>query len=247
MIPNNEWKKVAISILAAVVFTATCLVSPAVIDGMNGGYALSFISLFLAVSSVAVALLYLHRARVMDGILTDPNLLVHWIYGEEMAGKSVEREYRDYLERNRIMFIVIGGMLVLVSLFFMIFMGEDGLLTGIFLLAFAGFLFIVSRVAPWLERRRAMGASHDAFIARSGIIYEGGVYPFRMFMGSWNGVVLRNANKKSPAILVFSFSQMNGRFIIQSFDIVIPVPPGEEENAGRIVRELGGEAPDTKR
>jgi len=242
MIANTEWKKVTLSILAAIVFTIICLVSTTAIDGMSGGYALAFVSFFLAVSSVAVTMLFIHRARVMDGILTDPHLLAHWTYPEEMAQKSVAREYRDYQERNRIMFIVIGGMLLLVSLIFIVFVEDGGLETGIFLLAFMVFLFIISRVTPELERRRARGASHDAYITRSGIIYEGVVYPFRIFLGSLNRVALRKASKKNPALMVFSFTQLNGRFIIQPFDVVIPVPPGEEESAGRIVRELGGDA-----
>jgi len=244
MTPNTEWKKVAASLIAAVIFSLICLISYSAIDGMSGGYALAFISFFLAVSSIAVTMLFVHRARVMDEILTDPTPLAHWIYPEEMAKKSVEREYRDYQERNRAMFIIIGGMLVLVSLFFMIFMGEGGLQTGIVLLAFTVFLFIISRIVPGIERRRAIGAPREALIARTGIIYEGAVYPFRSFLVSWDGVLLRNADKKNPAVMVFSFTQLNGRYIVQPFDVVIPVPHGEEEIAGRIVRELGGEVPD---
>ncbi len=77
----------------------------------------------------------------------------------------------------------------------------------------------------------------------TGIIYEGAVYPFRSFLVSWDGVLFRNADKKNPAVMVFSFTQINGRFIIQPFAIIIPVPPGEEETAVWIVRELGGEVP----
>ena len=244
MTPNTEWKKVAASLIAAVIFSFICLISYSAIDGMSGGYALALISFSLAISSAAVALFFVHQARVMNGILTDPHLLAHWTYPEEMAQKSVEMEYRDYQERNRAMFIVIGGMLVLVSLFFMIFMGEEGLQTGIVLLAFMVFLFIISRVAPGLERRRAMGAPHEAFIARTGIIYEGAVYPFRSFMMWRDGISFRKANKKKPAMIIFSFTQLVGRFIVQPFDVVVPVPAGEEEKTVRIVQELGGEVPD---
>jgi hypothetical protein len=243
---NNEWKKGAVSIIAAVVFMVLCFVSPAVIDGMDGGYALAFISLFLAISSGAVALLYIRRARVMDGIFADPRLLAHWSYTDEMSQKSREREYRDYEDRNRSMFIVIGGMLVLGSLFFIIFVEDGGLATGIILLVFAGFLFVVSRVAPVLERRRATNVPHEAFIARTGVIYEGIVYPFHSFLRSRGGITLRNADAKNPALLVFSFTQLNGLFILQSFAVTIPVPPGEEAVAQRIVRELGGDAPENE-
>jgi len=242
MTPNTEWKKGIASIIAAVVFTVLCLASVFFIDGMSGGFALAFVSFFLAVSSVVTALLFVYRARVMDTILADASPLAHWIYPEEMARASVEREYRDYQERNRAMFILIGGMLVVVALFFLIFVEEGGYETGLVLLAITALLFVVSRVAPWLEWRRAVTASHEAVITRTGIVYEGSVYPFRSFLVFWHGVSFKKAEKKNPAALVFSFTQLVGRFIVQPFDVVVPVPPGEEEKAGRAVQELGGDA-----
>jgi hypothetical protein len=240
MTPNTEWKKVTVSLLAALVFIVLCLVSVFFIDGMSGGFALAFVSFFLAICGGVVALLFFTRARAMDTILADPSPLAHWVYPEENAQETVEREYREYQERNRAMFIVIGGMLVIVALFFLIFVGDGGPETGLFLLAFAGFLFVVSRVTPWLERRRAMRAAHEAVITRTGIVYEGSVYPFRSFLVFWHGVTFREPEQKRPAALVFSFSQLVGRFIIQPFEIVVPVPPNEEETAGRIVQQLGG-------
>jgi hypothetical protein len=244
MTPNTEWKKVAASIISAIVFTALCLVSYTTIDGMSGGYALAFISFFLAVSSAAVALLFLHRARVMDAILADPSILAHWTYPEEVAVATAEREYREYQGRNKATFILIGGMLVIVALFFIIFIEEGGPETGLILLALTVILFIVSRVTPGLERRRAMSASHEAHIARTGIIYEGAVYPFHSFFMWKDGISYRKAGKKYPAGIVFSFTQIVGRFIVQPFDIVIPVPQGEDEEAVRIVRDLGGDVPE---
>jgi hypothetical protein len=240
MIPNTEWKKVSASMLAGAIFLLVCILSYTTIDGMSGGYALAFISFFLAVSSAAVALLFLHRARMMDRILANPSPLAHWTYPKEMACASVEREYQDYRERNHAMFILIGGMLVVVALFFLIFVSEGGLETGIFLLAFTAFLFVISRLAPWLERQRAIHTPGEAVITRDGIIYEGSVYPFHSFLVSWDGVSFRKEDKKNYAALVFSFTQLVGRFIIQPVDVVVPVPPGEEEGAGKIVRELGG-------
>jgi hypothetical protein len=131
-------------------------------------------------------------------------------------------------------------MLVIVALFFILFVGEGGPETGLFLIAFTVFLFIISRVMPGLERRRALKASHGAFISHAGIIYEGAVYPFRSFLMWRDGISFCNVSKKKPAMIIFSFSQLVGRFIIQPFDIKIPVPAGEEKKAIRIVQELGG-------
>ena len=56
-----------------------------------------------------------------------------------MAQESAHREYGEYLERNRAMFILIGGMLAGYAMIFIIFVEEGGLITGIFLLAFTVF------------------------------------------------------------------------------------------------------------
>ncbi|MFA5268447.1 MAG: hypothetical protein WC379_10795 [Methanoregula sp.] len=246
MNPNTEWKKVFLSLIAAAFFIVLCLVSVLFIDGMSGGFALAFVSFFLAISSGVVALLFFTRARVMDTILADPSPLAHWVYPEDKAQENVEREYREFQERNRIMFMVIGAMMVVAALFFLIFVEEGGFETCLILLGITVLLFVVSRITPLLERRRAMSATHDAVITRAGIIYEGSVYPFRSFLVFWHGVTFREAGRKKPAALVFSFSQLVGRFIIQPFDVVVPVPVGEEERGGRVVRELGGELPEEK-
>jgi hypothetical protein len=242
MTPNTEWKKAHLSIGAAIFFFLVCVLSYTTIDGMSGGYAIAFVAFFLSVSGVAVALLFVTRARVMDAILSDPAPLVHWMYPEEIARENAEREYHDFQERNRAMFVLIGGMLVVAALFFLIFVEDGGVETALILLGITVLLFVVSRVTPRLERRRAEGAPHEAIVTRDGIVYEGSVYPFRTFLVWWHGVTLSEAGKKRPAALVFSFTQLVGRFVVQPFDVVVPVPAGEEERAGRVVRELEGES-----
>jgi hypothetical protein len=238
MTPNTEWKKVFLSLIAAAFFFLVCILSYTFVDGMNGGFAIAFVAFFLFLCGVVVALLFVTRARTMDSILADPAPLAHWTYPEDTARENVEREYREFRERNRATFILIGGMLVVVALFFLIFVEDGGPETALILLAITALLFVVSRVTPWIERRRARGAPHEAVITRDGVVYEGSVYPFRSFLVWWHGVTFREPKKNNPAALVFSFSQLAGRFIIQPFDVAVPVPSGEEERAGRIVQEL---------
>lgn len=240
MTPNNEWKNVTISLAATVFFAVLCYVSLTSIDGMSWGYAIAFISFFLAVSGVVVALLFVHRAQAMDHILGDPSPLARWTYPEEMARASAEREYGEFQERNRIMFFVIGGMLGAVALFFIFFIGDGGIETGIVLLAIAGLLFVVSKVTPVLERRHALTAPREAIISRTGIVYQGRVYPFRSFLMGMEDVSFKEAGRKAPARITFSFLQLIGRFLIlRPFDVVIPVPSGEDARAEAIARDLG--------
>lgn len=240
MIPNTERKKAAASLIAAAVFFVLCLAAYFLVDGMSGGYALAFVSFFLAVCGVAIALFYASRARAMDAILADPLPLAHWTYPAGMARAAVEREYREFRERNRVMFLVIGGMLVVAAVVMALVAGDGGRETGLFLIAVMAFLYVVSRVTPWLERRRALNTPHDAVISPVGIVYEGAVYPFRSFLVFRDGISLRKADNRNPAALVFSFTQAAGAFIVQPFDVVVPVPPGEEERAEWIIGQLCG-------
>jgi hypothetical protein len=201
---------------------------------MSGGYAIAFVSFFLVITGVAVAALFFHRAQVMDSILNSTRLLAHWIYSIDEAEQSARREYADYQERNRAMFLIIGGMLVFVALVMMVFAGEGGLITGVFLLAFTVLLFIISRVAPAIALKNALGSPREAYIAENGIVYEGAVYPFQSFLMRMDAAAFNKKTEKKPTVLIFSFTQLIGLNILSPFDIEIPVPDGEEEKARKI-------------
>ncbi len=228
------------SLISVVVFGLVWVGALGFMDGMSGGYAVAFVAFFLMASGIAVAGLFLHRARVMDAIITSHQLLAHWTYPAETARQNALREYSDYQDQNRALFILIGGMLGAVAVFFMLFIEEGGLETGVFLIAFAIVLFIVSRIAPKIQLNHALKAPLEAFIAHNGIIYEGAVYPFHSFMMTMDGVSLKKATAKDPPLLIFSFTQLVGAYIFQPFAIAVPVPAGEEETAVRVVRALEG-------
>jgi hypothetical protein len=242
---NHEWKRMYVSIIVAVFFAATCFTALTFIDGMAGGYAIALVSLFIAISGIAVAGLFFHRARIMDEILKSNQLLAHWLYPTEIARESAYREHNEYIERNRAMFMLIGGMLLVTALIFILFVEEGGLITGIFLIAFTVVLFIISRITPGLELKRALKTPNEAYIAMNGIIYEGAVYPFQSLMMGLFDISLQKGKDKKKAALIFSFTQLVGLYVIQAFDIVVPIPDGELDAAHGIFRALGGELKDT--
>jgi hypothetical protein len=217
------------------VLSATAI---AFIDGMSGGFAIAFVSLFLSISSLAVAGLFFQRARLTDAILRGERILAHWVYPEADVHRSIEREYIEYRERNRALIIVMGGMICAVALFFLIFAGEGGVATAAVLFVVLLILVIVSKVTPGLERTRALHASRETFITRDGIIYEGGLYPFRSFLMRMEGAAFHEGTRKQPAALEFSFIQMVGLYILNPFEVTIPVPEGQEERAREIAAEI---------
>lgn len=209
---------------------------------MSGGYAVAFVSFVLAISCVAVAALFFYRAKVMDSILNSTEPLAHWVYSSAEVEKAARREYDEYRERNRALFFIVGGMLVLFAIAIIIFAGYEGFITGLFLLAITVLLFIVSRVAPAIALRNALKAPREAYIAENGIIYEGIVYPFSSFFMKMDGVKFEKASGNKPSAIIFSFTQLIGLYNSTSFDIKIPVPEGDEKTAYNVADTLGGTA-----
>lgn len=228
------------SLIATVLFVLLILLGSGM-DGMSGGFAVMFISFFLAVTSFCVALLYVTRARVMDTILNGGTNLAHWVYPKEEMRKSIEREFQEYREANRSLLFVVGGFIGIAIVGMLIFGGDAGLPVAVFLLVVFFLCAFASWAAPIHEHRRALSASHEAWISQKGIIYEGSVYPFTSFMMRMDGVRYLASSKNQPALLGFSFTQLIGLYLIRPFEVRIPVPPGEERNAQQIAGLLGGE------
>jgi hypothetical protein len=237
---NREWKWVYISLLSAVLFIIIATGANATMDCFSGGCAITLISVFLAVASLAVALLFLSRARAMDAILGGRRLLAHWVYPAEDTGTSAFREFEEYREMNRSLLFIVGGMLVIAMILALILGGDAGITTAGMLLVVLVLISIVSWGAPRLELTRARNAPREVYIAENGFIYEGAVYSFLSFMLRMDGVRFREGTDKRPPMLVFSFLQLVGLFILKPFEINIPIPVGDEVKAREIVERLGG-------
>ena len=85
MMQNTQWKWCYRSLFLAALSSVVCIYAFPYIDGFSGGYAIVFVSFFLAASAIAVAALFFHRARVMDFILNSTQPLAHWTYSPDVA------------------------------------------------------------------------------------------------------------------------------------------------------------------
>ncbi|MGD9937727.1 MAG: hypothetical protein AB7S61_09675 [Methanoregulaceae archaeon] len=239
---NPEWRWVYVSLLAAGFFLVVAVYANAAMDCLSGVCAVTFISGFLFICGVATALLFWTRARAMDAILAGEGLLASWTYPVEEMRQSAEREYQDYREANRSLLYVVGGFILIAMVLMILFGGEAGLLTAGVLFGVLVLCGIASVVAPMLEYRRASSSPGRAVITRQGIVYRGAVYPFRSFLMRMDDVRFLKKSRTHSPLLAFSFLQLVGLYILRPFEVRVPVPQGEVENAQRIAALLGGPA-----
>ena len=207
------------------------------IEGFGGGFALMFISFFLFISSLNIAgIIFYPRAKVFNAVVTDSKLLAHWTYDPALYSRIIEREYEEHKNRNTALLIITDGMLIFLALFFIIFIQDGGFETGLTLLGIAILLFFVAKLAPGFIRDRKEKMPPEAWISTKGLVYEGTVYPYSGFLLGITGV---SYLERTEPVLIFSFHQLTGAKIYETFKITIPVPKGEEEKAKKIPSQLG--------
>lgn len=242
---NTEWKWVWVCLALALVFFVLAFVAGGLLDGMSSGYAMMLVFFFMLLCSLAVAGLFVMRARAMDEILAGKDLLAYWEYPADETARNAGREYAEYRAKNRLLLYFIGGLLVIAMILVVIFGEEDGVTTAGMLFVVLIIVAIASVVAPRFGYRKAIAAPREAYITDRGIIYAGTTYPFKSFLMRMTKVQFENATAKRPALLIFTFFQLVGLYVVpmpRSFDVAIPVPAGQEQKARAIAERLGGPA-----
>jgi hypothetical protein len=233
---NHEWKWVYLSALGVICFLFLIGYANEAMDCMSGGCAVMFISFFLVITLIAVALLFWSRARTVDAILAGQDLLAHWIYSPDDSALSADREFAEYKEANKALFIIVGGFFLFAIIIVLIFGGEAGGLTALILTCALGIIALAAWGAPRIVYRRSLQAIPEAYIGRNGVIYREAVYPFRSFLNRLEGVTYREAGFGNPPLLTFSFLQVVGLYILRPYAVSVPIPAGEEDHA----REISG-------
>ncbi len=85
---------------------------------------------------------------------------------------------------------IIGGMLVIAALIMMIFIGDEGLITGVFLLAFGFYFSSFPGSRQVFALKNALKSPKETYIAENGIIYEG-LVTVPIFPDELNGVTFK--------------------------------------------------------
>jgi hypothetical protein len=212
-----------------------CIFLPSLlgIDGMEGGFAISFIAGFMVIVAIIVILVYRSRARQMDNILSGEGRIALWRYSPEEWMRFVAVDFEDEKRIKKHLFLlvaiisfVIGVILVIVT--------QDPIM--IFIIA--GIIAIVAIPAFWAPRYRFNKLQHseaDVLIAESGVIV-GKMFHLWVRMGARLEKVVIDM-EKDPKLIEFTYSvpTRNGR---QEEIARVPVPYGKMDEAMHIVEHF---------
>jgi hypothetical protein len=200
------------------------------IDGMDGGFAISFISLIAAITSLVIAIMYQGRAGALDRILKGEKRLAYWKYDpvewQSFADKEYAREKRD--KRN--LFYLVAAISLIVGVGFSIAHPDSGFVVlfilGGMLIFIAILVIFTTRYDYWMNKKY-LG---EAFITPDGVYLNRQLHMWRGWGASLDGVFYNEEEK----FLAFQYStpNRNGR---ADYTVRVPVPAGKEEEARRVL------------
>jgi hypothetical protein len=205
------------------------------IDGFEGGFAISFVGLFVAILGLVVAGFYFQQANILGGILRGEGLLVHWMFDDEMWKEYTRKEYAEEISEKKGLFVIVSIFALFFGFLFWFFDNEAGFFVFLVMLGLIGLVGFAWRFSTWYYREQNERGTKEAYIARSGVYMNRRLYTWRLFSAKLLGVEIRNSN--GLTFLKFSYTAFTGPSS-QTYTIRVPIPIGQEEVAKSIIQQL---------
>ncbi|OGD56296.1 hypothetical protein A3K78_04030 [Candidatus Bathyarchaeota archaeon RBG_13_52_12] len=205
------------------------------VDGMSGGYAISFVSFFGVIVGAIVVLVYNGLSSRFDAIVGGMEVLARWTYPSELWKKYSDAEYEESVAEVKPLFILTSAMCLIAGVGAVLWDPEP----GIYVLGIMVFTIILMGLAAFLTRRhlhhdnlRSLG---EAIISKKAVLLNNRLFYWDYFGSKLEKVELRK--DKDYSVLIFTTWAPTMQFG-QSYSLRVPVPPGEEARASEIASTM---------
>ena len=205
------------------------------IDGFDGGFAISLVSILGAIIGLIVVLVYRGLASRLNGILRGEGVLAKWSYTPEQWAKYTEKEFGMEKAEAMPKFYMVAIIAIIVGVIFYALDPEG----GIFVLGAMLALIAIIGFTAWASTRYMHGQNirgfPEAIIARNGVYLNKRLYYWDFLGTSLEKVASQDENGMMMLHFVTWAPTMT---LGQTWDIRVPIPQGEEAKAEEIVSQL---------
>jgi hypothetical protein len=234
----NPEAKVARIALAALIGIVCLAFVPWLIglDMMRGGYAMIAFCVFLGIGACVTWLVFLRRARILDRFFEGSDVLARWEVPPQVWVKHVAADLKEERRDKKTLYLIVVGWSVVIGGGFVVYDPKDGLWVAATL---ALMLVILLPFAFWMPRRRAarmLTKPTPVIIGREGAYVGGELHDWRL-IGSFFVHAEIDA-KREPWQLLLNYCYLTRYGAPMPVVVRIPVPPGAEAEAARVVETL---------
>lgn len=199
------------------------------LDGMDGGFALGFVSFFMVIMSIVVILIYRSRAKQLDSILAGEGRIAVWKYSPDEWQRFTAIDFEEEKKTKKFLFLLVSAICVVVGI--LLWIRVEDILIMFISLGIIPIVAIPAFLAPRMRYKKLMNSEGKALISEKGVII-GKMFHLWVKLGAQlDQVVL--VTDENPPILEFHYS-MPTRTGRQEEVVRVPVPQGKMEEAERI-------------
>ncbi len=236
---NNPQKRNAQILLCTAVFWVVMIFVPSIIglDGFDGGFAVSFISFFLAITfGVATGFVY-NQAIKLNDILSGKNLLAHWTYTPTQWSSYSKKECGIEMQQKMGLFLVVTAFALFFGILFWVFDSEAGIYVFATMLGLIGLIAFTWRFTTWQNYRQNISSSAvEAYISKDAVYMNHRLYCWRAPLTHFDKATLEN--KRGVDLVTFRFTVFSGRTGPQTYTVRVPVPEGRIAEAEEVIRQV---------
>jgi len=236
--PNRERTHQRLSIMVALVSVLLVFVPGLIgMDGMHGGYAISFVAAFAAICGAVLTAIFHRRAAVVDGLLEGHDLLARWTYEPLEWARYVQSEASARPVERSAPFLTVTGWSLLFGLLFLLIDREAGGVVALVLLAVTLLTGVMAFVMPrlWAARRRRLPGS--AWVSPTAAYFDGALYRWDTAGSCLQSAEYLPSDGGAPACLCLRLGVLT-RVGRQTYTVRIPVPSGLEAEAATVPGRL---------
>lgn len=204
-------------------------------DGMDGGYALTFVSGFAALGAAVAAWLFFRRAWLWRRMVRQERVLAQWRLAAEEWLEFVEKEKLRHGGAQWLLLIVVGVFVVLIGGAFVVFDPENGwpvlaVLVGVWVLCLLAVVLNTRR-----RNRRLREAPPRVVIGDSFLLLGHEFHVWGDFGSCLENAFVKQGRTSSTLEVAYSFPSKNGRQVVE---VVLPVPERNRPEAEKAAEFL---------
>jgi hypothetical protein len=205
-------------------------------DGFNGGFALSFLGGFISLIGLIAAIIYFRMAGILDKTVKKENILVHWTYAPEEWKTYTKTEHKEDTSTRKGLFLMVLVISALVCGVMAAVVRDDYLIFFLIFLGIVAITGITALATGWSNYRNNQARLGEVYITLDGLYLNKQLHVWKGLGNSLEAIAFEEEYRAQPRIKVdYSSPARTGR---NYYTARVPVPPGQEEVARKIVAEI---------
>ncbi len=237
---DNPQRRTAMAALFIGLIAGIMIFVPALIgiDGFEGGFAISFLSLFMLIAALVTAAMFMSYARKVDRILRGEGLLAHWIYPPDYWIEYTKKEYQTEKSEKKGLFLIVTAFALFFGVLFWAFDPEAGFYVFLMMLVLIAIIAFAWQFSAWYNYRQNMRGIREVYIAKDAIYMNKRLYTWQTVLTRFDEVTQQN--NQGISLIVFRYTAAT-RAGPQTYTTRVPIPQGQEETAKKIIEIINQE------